>query len=306
MSRIFISYKRVDKDKVFRIKEQIESALGENCWIDLDGIESDAQFMNVIIKAIRECEILLFMYSRTHAQIKDFEKDWTIRELNYASKKDKRIVFVNIDGSPLSDEFEFMYGTKQQVDVRSAQSLFRLIKDLKNWLGIRKKFVSCNNDKSIKTHERIIYPIFNNIELVLTKIKDENIYIGNLQVTKLEGAIYNLCENPISDATTYEVLSCLLGEDPVQYHKRTYVIEDLSDLYNEDAWNIRSERQTLLRNKLYDRVIKNLSKQYNVPLLQATPLEKKKYRIYGDYPVILNLNIEKDNKTNFQSLLKTD
>lgn len=29
MSRIFISYKRVDKDKVFKIKDQIESALGE-------------------------------------------------------------------------------------------------------------------------------------------------------------------------------------------------------------------------------------------------------------------------------------
>ena len=42
MSRIFISYKRVDKDKVFKIKEQIGSALGEKCWIDLDGIESDA------------------------------------------------------------------------------------------------------------------------------------------------------------------------------------------------------------------------------------------------------------------------
>lgn len=50
MSRIFISYQRVDKEKVFKIKDQIESALGEMCWIDLDGIESDAQFKNVIKK----------------------------------------------------------------------------------------------------------------------------------------------------------------------------------------------------------------------------------------------------------------
>ena len=57
MSRIFISYKRVDKDKVFKIKDHIESALGEKCWIDLDGIESDAQFANVIINAINECEV---------------------------------------------------------------------------------------------------------------------------------------------------------------------------------------------------------------------------------------------------------
>ena len=50
MERIFISYKRVDKDKVFRIKDQIESTIGEKCWIDIDGIESDAQFANVIIQ----------------------------------------------------------------------------------------------------------------------------------------------------------------------------------------------------------------------------------------------------------------
>ena len=54
MSRIFISYKRVDKDKVFRIKDQIESTIGEKCWIDIDGIESDAQFANVIKTSFRD------------------------------------------------------------------------------------------------------------------------------------------------------------------------------------------------------------------------------------------------------------
>ena len=293
MARIFISYKRVDKDKVFKIKDQIEVALGEKCWIDIDGIESNAQFINVIVKAIRECEVVLFMYSKTHAQITNFEKDWTIRELNYASKKNKRIVFVNIDGSPLSDEFEFLYGTQQQVDATSAQALFRLNKDLKTWLGKNKTELRIN-DRSIKTNEKIVYQIFDNIELVMTKIKDENIYVGNLQVKKLEGTICNLCEDSITDATTYKVLSCLLGEDPDQFYKRTYTINDLSDLTNYDAWKISVERQEKLRNKLYDRVVENLSQQYNIPLLQATPIEKKKYRIYGDYPVILNLNIDKE------------
>ena len=38
MPRIFISYKREDKNKVFPLKEKIEAATGEKCWIDLDGI----------------------------------------------------------------------------------------------------------------------------------------------------------------------------------------------------------------------------------------------------------------------------
>ena len=308
MHRIFISYKRADKDKVLMIKDQIESALGEKCWIDLDGIESDAQFMNVIINAIRECRVLLFMYSKNHVEIKDFEKDWTIRELTYAFKKGKRIVFVNIDGSPLSDEFEFMYGTKQQVDAQSAQSLLRLNNDLKRWLDVGEIQSSHNNVGSIKTSEKIVYPIFENIELDLTKIKGENIYVGNLQVSKIEYAICKLCENTVPDDTTNKVLTCLLGDDPIHFYQRTYSFDGLSDFTIEDEWKIRSERQALLKDKLYHIIVKKLSQQYKVPLLHATSIEKKKYRIYGDYPVILNLNteIKKDSMNNLQSLLKAD
>lgn len=151
MSRIFISYKRVDKDKVFKIRDQIESALGEKCWIDLDGIESDAQFKNVIIKAINECEIVLFMYSKAHSKIVDFEKDWTVRELNFAQKRGKRIVFVNLDRSVLSDIFEFDYGTKQQVDGLSEESLNHLCEDLSKWIGLESK----NNEEEKQRHDKI-------------------------------------------------------------------------------------------------------------------------------------------------------
>ena len=200
-----------------------------------------------------------------------------------------------------------MYGTQQQVDATSAQALFRLNKDLKTWLGKNNTELRIN-DRSIKTNEKIVYQIFDNIELVMTKIKDENIYVGNLQVKKLEGTICNLCEDSITDATTYKVLSCLLGEDPIHFYQRTYSFDGLSDFTIEDEWKIRSERQALLKDKLYHIIVKNLSQQFKVPLLHATSIEKKKYRIYGDYPVILNLNteIKKDSMNNIQSLLKAD
>lgn len=137
MARIFISYKRVDKDTVFPLKDKIQSEIGEKCWIDLEGIESDAQFKSVIIKAINDCEIFLFMYSKVHSQIVDFENDWTVRELSFAKLKNKRIVFINIDGSPLSDLFLFDYSTKQQVDGRSQEALERLFADLRKWLKIQ-------------------------------------------------------------------------------------------------------------------------------------------------------------------------
>lgn len=162
MTRIFISYKRVDKDKVFKIKDQVESATGEKCWIDLDGIESDAQFANVIIKAINECEVFLFMYSAAHSQITDYKNDWTVRELDFAQHKKKRIVFVNLDSSPLSDWFYLLFGTMQQVDATSSKSILRLIFDIEKWLNLSRErtkvssIVSDATDNSLNADASIL------------------------------------------------------------------------------------------------------------------------------------------------------
>lgn len=136
MERIFISYKRDDKEKVFPIKDYIEKNVGETCWIDLDGIESDAQFKSVIRRAVKNAVIFLFIYSNAHTKIKeeDYDDDWTIREYNYAKKKEKRIVFVNADGSPLTDPFLFDFAGKQQVDALSNEQKRTLCRDLKRWL----------------------------------------------------------------------------------------------------------------------------------------------------------------------------
>ena len=155
--KVFISYKRVDKDRVFAIKDFIERGLGGDvdgknyCWIDLEGIESDAQFANVIIRAINRADIFLFMYSATHSEIVDFENDWTVKEINFAQMKKKRIVFVNIDGSALSDWFALLFGTKQQVDGTEEEALQRLCNDMRKWLGLssESKAVSAAGGKGI-------------------------------------------------------------------------------------------------------------------------------------------------------------
>lgn len=144
---IFISYKRKDKEKVFAIKDYIEKNVGVSCWIDLDGIESDAQFANVIIKAINDAQVFLFMYSASHVEIDDFDSDWTVREINFAQKRKKRIVFINIDGTPLTDWFEFTFGTKQQVDATSDIAKHKLCNDLRKWLKIKSNNPCISGDK---------------------------------------------------------------------------------------------------------------------------------------------------------------
>lgn len=60
MKKIFISYKRADKDIVMPIVDRINSELGEICWIDLDGIETNSIFETKIVKAIEDSKIFLW------------------------------------------------------------------------------------------------------------------------------------------------------------------------------------------------------------------------------------------------------
>ena len=64
------------------------------------------------------------------------QNDWTIREINFAQKKKKRIVFVNIDGSKLTDWFELIFGTKQQINAKSSKAMKKLCSDIQKWLSV--------------------------------------------------------------------------------------------------------------------------------------------------------------------------
>lgn len=135
MAQIFISYKRTDKDKVFPLVKSIENELGCKCWVDLDGIESSMQFASVICRAIDNAEVVLFMHSAVHLSI-DYENDWTVKELNYAHQKSKRVVLVRLDGAPLDNIFLMNYGSKNNIDSRDPLQFEKLLNDLRSWLQL--------------------------------------------------------------------------------------------------------------------------------------------------------------------------
>lgn len=112
MAKVFISYKRSDKEKVFPIVKTIQEYTGIDCWIDLSGIESGDQFEHVIIKAINDCDIVVFMMSKNSVAPYFNEKTnsydysrqtWTEREVRFAMDKGKRIIPLSIDGTGVSE-----------------------------------------------------------------------------------------------------------------------------------------------------------------------------------------------------------
>lgn len=130
MHKIFISYSRHDKEKVFKIKDEIEGLIGtETCWIDLTGIESDKQFIDVIIDAIDQADIFLFMYSKFSDG-----SEWTRKEVEYAKSENKKIVFVKIDKVPLSKYYRFQFGGHDTIDIFDRDQKRKLMFNLQNWV----------------------------------------------------------------------------------------------------------------------------------------------------------------------------
>lgn len=131
MHKIFISYSRSDYSIVTQLISEIEHLTGEgSCWFDLTGIESDSQFIDVIIDAIDHADIFLFMYSQ-HSE----RSEWTRKEIEYANGEKKRIVFVKIDNTPLSKYFKFQFSGHDIIDISDRLQKQKLFGDLACWCG---------------------------------------------------------------------------------------------------------------------------------------------------------------------------
>lgn len=114
MAQTYISYKRENQDKVIEIWKQIETGLRSRC-----GGTEYAHFVAQSIRAIEECDFVLFMYSDSMARIDDRLSDYNLIELEYAKRYQKDVIIINIDGSPISDSLSFLLGIYPWFDLNS-------------------------------------------------------------------------------------------------------------------------------------------------------------------------------------------
>lgn len=131
MDKIFISYSRLDKEKVYPFVAEIEKRIGQKCWIDLNGIESSDEFVEKIIRAINKAEIVIFMHSKRSAKA-----PYVRKEIQFAFNKNKRVILVLIDDTPIDDYFLFQFGTLNYINYTKTEEKEKLFKDLRSWLGL--------------------------------------------------------------------------------------------------------------------------------------------------------------------------
>lgn len=134
---IFISYSRKDKKIVAPFINRIDQEVGTKCWIDMDGIESGEQFEDVIIRAIDNSRIVLFMLSDNSLNSK-----WIKREVYYAESKNKRIIPIVIDDKGLRGWFQFHFGSVDFIDIRFKDQCEKLFRDLNKWVSLNKQDIN--------------------------------------------------------------------------------------------------------------------------------------------------------------------
>ena len=128
---IFISYSRRNLQQVIAIRDELKEQVDVDSWIDLKGIESGEQFVNVIIKAIDEAKVVLFMISKD-----SMLSDYTKKEVMYARNVGKKIVPIVLDGSKLSGWFLFEFGVVDYVDIQDPMQKSKFFDNVRGWLGL--------------------------------------------------------------------------------------------------------------------------------------------------------------------------
>lgn len=194
---IFISYSRIDKNIVFPFVKRIEQELNTTCWIDSEGIESGSQFEEVIVNAIEESNVVLFMLSDSSINSK-----WTKREVLYAEDERKRIVPVVVDKKGLRKWFKFHFGNVDYIDINDEGQCDKLLNNLASWIGVeRMSKKDCYTKTSADIEPKIqisadksaiTLSIHKGLNLTLKRDYERNCFVGEIPVAELLEKIYGI------------------------------------------------------------------------------------------------------------------
>ena len=171
--------------------------------VDLDGIESSEQFVTKICKAIDQSEVVLFMHSAAHQNI-DFDNDWTVRELNYAEQKKKRVVLVKLDNTPLDNVFLMNYGSRNNIDSQQPVQMQKLTSDLRRWLKLPVKLAPkpASKKKPKRSWRKKVYDFFDFSRIPLSSHVVGVLSLPILMLCLYIGGYYNSHPAGIGDFIT--------------------------------------------------------------------------------------------------------
>ena len=101
MKTVFISYSQNDLNIAETIFSYLESK-GTKCWLAPRNITAGKYWAGEIIRAIRECDVMILVYSKNSASSKH-----VVNEVAKAFDSDKIIIPFIIDSTPMRDDLDY-------------------------------------------------------------------------------------------------------------------------------------------------------------------------------------------------------
>ena len=120
----FVSYSRKDYNYVKTIIDVLTNQ-GYRCWMDRDGIESGDMFKRVLVKAIKDSQVVLFFSS-----VNSNSSEWTLKEVNAAVQLKKAIIPIRLDEMPYDDSILLDLSGLDFVSTKDNEFLSRLTRAL--------------------------------------------------------------------------------------------------------------------------------------------------------------------------------
>ncbi len=129
---VFISYSRkdyVDEHEVVKIDSPVKAILDFldahqiSYWFDKDGIYSGSEFVEVIVNAIADSKMMLFVSSE-HSN----ESIYTAGEIFEAIENNQLIIPIKIDGSKYNKKFKILLNPLDYIDITKADAFSDLLK----------------------------------------------------------------------------------------------------------------------------------------------------------------------------------
>ena len=276
---IFISYSRIDKNIVFPFVKRIEQELNTTCWIDSEGIESGSQFEEVIVNAIEESNVVLFMLSDSSINSK-----WTKREVLYAEDERKRIVPVVVDKKGLRKWFKFHFGNVDYIDINDEGQCDKLLNNLASWIGVeRMSKKDCYTKTSVDIEPKIqisadksaiTLSIHKGLNLTLKRDYERNCFVGEIPVAELLELFYGIKDSAKGAVIGADVGACLRPTGMIigalgKFIKDYYIEEDIK------------------KTKIFNYTINKLNQRYGLHLTKRNSshsdftVEVDADRVYG-------------------------
>ena len=237
---VFISYSRADAKIADTICEAFDNA-GISYWIDRGGITSGDAFHEVIVRAIRESKITVFISS-----VNSNMSGYTIKEIVIAFKSKKHIIPFCIDEEPFADKIEFYLCDLDQLAyyLEKEFAIQRLVEDVARLLNkkteVREqpvvslskahKIITDNSQCVLKIRPNLDCSVFVDEELVMQASADK--------ITKI----------PLNKGTFWlEFVNMKNEEDK---YACEYTITNQEELLSVDLQSVAKKREELEIEKL--------------------------------------------------------